>query len=549
MDNLIDIFDELLDTGGNIKDIVEDQSTKFKKMCATTKKLFETVGQTIKMPYNYLYYTFNQETLDKLIYPDYKRLQGANIGCEFEPDAYIILDCDESDVLLSFLNSTQNLDKLKETKNIKMIDIIIIQKALKKLIHKLKENKHKLFLMVKVLKYFIEKQASLFDNSYLIILNILFYGPLFINIFGIKGSFDEYDGSENSFFMNMIIPFVSKMIAILALNEKRKEVLSTSEEIEEKKLYVKNYKENLVKNNYLQSIAKLNILLQKIFNKIKIHENWTDNIKDKHLDLTKICINNLKNCNQTQCEFSEDMKKIIDKINADRGLIKMKTIEIDTIIQSEIKSLEVLYLDISNKIYNFVKKYLNFDNIEKSFTLNIENLKKIIDTDVYEHYESIKADIQNNNRKGFVDKNINITIIEKLDDFMKILNQNDLVEINYSLNELIYVLFLIIFYLEKKDIIDMNKNDLELKIKNIIYINIIKSGIITFDKQIDIKTEIVKKISNKELPTDLIDYNDKTDGILFENYFIEMYNLFILNLILNALEPQFLIKLKSFKFI
>jgi hypothetical protein len=138
---------------------------------------------------------------------------------------------------------------------------------------------------------------------------------------------------------------------------------------------------------------------------------------------------------------------------------------------------------------------------------------------------------------------------------MKIMNQNELDEINHSLNELIYILFLIIFYLEKKQIIDMNKNDLELKIKNIIYINIIKSGILTFDnktskkKSIDIKTQILQKISDKQLPTDLINYNDKTDGILFENYFIEMYDLFILNLILNAIEPQFLIKLKSFKFI
>lgn len=262
---------------------------------------------------------------------------------------YIILNCDESDILLSFLHSTQNLDKLKENKNIKIIDIIIIQKTLKKIIHKLKQNKHKLFLMVKVLKYFIEKQTSLFDNSYLIILNILFYGPLFINIIGIKNSIDEYDESdesEKSFFMNMIIQFVTKIVYVIALNEKRKEILSTSEDIEEKKLYVKNYKENLVKNNYLQSIAKLNLLLQKIVNKIKIHENWTGNIKDKQLDLTKICINKLENCNQTQCEFSEDMKKIMDKINADRGVIKTKTIEIETIIESELKSLEVLYLSI-----------------------------------------------------------------------------------------------------------------------------------------------------------------------------------------------------------
>lgn len=132
MDNIVDIFDELLDTGGNIKDIIEDQPTKFKKLCYTTKKLFEKVGHTIKMPYDYLYYSFDQETLDKLIYPDYKRLQGATVGCEFEPDAYIILDCEESDILLSFLNSTQDLDKLKKTKTIKMIDIIIIQKTLKK---------------------------------------------------------------------------------------------------------------------------------------------------------------------------------------------------------------------------------------------------------------------------------------------------------------------------------------------------------------------------------------------------------------------------------
>ena len=193
--------------------------------------------------------------------------------------------------------------------------------------------------------------------------------------------------------------------------------------------------------------------------------------------------------------------------------------------------------------------------MKEPFILNIENLKKIIDNNVYEHYESIKADIQTNNRKEIANKNINITIIEKLDDFMKIMNQNELDEINHSLNELIYILFLIIFYLEKKQIIDMNKNDLELKIKNIIYINIIKSGILTFDnktskkKSIDIKTQILQKISDKQLPTDLINYNDKTDGILFENYFIEMYDLFILNLILNAIEPQFLIKLKSFKFI
>jgi len=351
--------------------------------------------------------------------------------------------------------------------------------------------------------------------------------------------------------MNMIIPFVTKLVSILALNQKRKEVLSTSEDLEEKKLYVINYKDNLIKNNYLQSIAKLNILLQKIINKIKIHENWTDNIKDKELDLTKICINNLKNCNQTQCEFSEDMKKIMDKIREDKGVIKTKSIEIESLILSELKSLEVLYIDISNKIYNFIKKYLNFDNIEKSFTLNIENLKKLIDIDVYEHYESIKSDISNKNRENIVNKNINITIIEKLDDFMKIINENDLIEINHSLNELIYILFLVIFYLEKKEIIDMNKNNLELKIKNIIYINIIKSGIITFDKQIDtqIEKQILQKIADKQLPSELINHNDKTDGILFENYFIEMYDLFILNLILNAIEPQFLIKLKSFKFI
>lgn len=417
--------------------------------------------------------------------------------------------------------------------------------------HNLKHNKHKLFLMIKVLKYFIEQKSSLLDNSYLIILNILFYGPLFINIIGIKNSFDEYNESDRPFFMNMIIPFVTKLVSILALNQKRKEVLSTSEDLEEKKLYVINYKDNLIKNNYLQSIAKLNILLQKIINKIKIHENWTDNIKDKELDLTKICINNLKNCNQTQCEFSEDMKKIMDKIREDKGVIKTKSIEIESLILSELKSLEVLYIDISNKIYNFIKKYLNFDNIEKSFTLNIENLKKLIDIDVYEHYESIKSDISNKNRGNIVNKNINITIIEKLDDFMKIINENDLIEINHSLNELIYILFLVIFYLEKKEIIDMNKNNLELKIKNIIYINIIKSGIITFDKQIDtqIEKQILQKISDKQLPSELINHNDKTDGILFENYFIEMYDLFILNLILNAIEPQFLIKLKYFKFI
>jgi hypothetical protein len=403
-----------------------------------------------------------------------KTVQGAKLQCKDKPNDFIILNCEESDILLSYLSVTENLDDLKKSQKIELNNFYLLNNTIKKILNNINNNKYKLSLIIKLLNYFINIQPTFFDKNELTLLNMLYYGSYLINIFGIidtgKTIYDEYDSENNMIFM--VLPIIFKITSLIAHTYEKKDILSSAEDLEQKKLYIKNYKKSLTQNTHMKSLLKLENLLKKIIEKIQTKKQWST-IKGKELDLKEICINNLDNCNQQQCEFSDEMKKFIRKVDEEKYVKKLKVIELDILLQNELKSMDVFYKDISNKIYNFLQKYFNFDNYD--------NLQKFINIDIYAYYNLIKSDIYNRNILKL--QEIKIVINEKIQNFMKIISDNEINIFYHSINELYYMLFLVIFYLEKENIKYSDKNDLELKIKNIIYVNIIKSGILTFENK------------------------------------------------------------------
>jgi hypothetical protein len=283
-----------------------------------------------------------------------------------------------------------------------------------------------------------------------------------------------------------------------------------------------NYVGKLNQNSIYNIMAILNTNIGTIIEKIQKFSS------DKIISVNKFCLNHLELCYSDECVDQYASIKLFEKFKS--GNPEQFT-NFETVLGEHLLSLQIFMKDITNKIYDKIISFFEIDKLKEKIQLNQELFKSICDDNI--------IDIYNNK----ISKNI---IIDSSDNkFFDLITESNKKFLHESVDVLIFIILNIIRSFTKQ-INDVTGENLKTKIKNTIYVNVIKATIINIEFTDKTQLPGVKKIKQiiesrlgKEIPSKLLNNDEKTDGVLFKKYSIPFYNLVILNFILEHISFKF----------
>jgi hypothetical protein len=192
--------------------------------------------------------------------------------------------------------------------------------------------------------------------------------------------------------------------------------------------------------------------------------------------------------------------------------------------------------------------YFNFEGVSNTFNFNIEgddksiNLYNLLIESKKSLYDTIKdlitTPITEENKEKLKRLKISILITEKSDDFLEKFEDNEISDIHNVLSKIIYLLFNIVKIFNSVSLRLISISELKRKIRNTIYINVIKNGILSIENSKGIINNdniigtIIRRVSDSVYDKDLIGLNPLTDGIIHNDFNLSIYDLYILNLLL-----------------
>ena len=201
-----DIGADVLDVVDNISEISEKEwwVSKIKDKCLNFTKSFT---DKLRDTYNYTFYKFNQDTLDMLI-NNMENPNRASLNCKSNPNDFIVLNCDESNILLTFLNLMDN------KKELNLRDLKKLKNYVSETIKYLSKNEYKFNLILKLLQYNIKNPNFIEKNLYLLNYTLVLSAMMY-SFKGVKESISEKPEDTSNLDIKFIIPVVSAFTTML----------------------------------------------------------------------------------------------------------------------------------------------------------------------------------------------------------------------------------------------------------------------------------------------------------------------------------------------
>lgn len=521
MNNLIkkgiDIFPELKEASTTIKKcIVADEYFGLKDMI---RDKFDAIKSSLSDKYRYLMYSFDQSYLDKYLNIDKIIPDTPSLLCKKNPDLFINLTCEEGLIITSYVNSLNPL--IKTQKQINIDELIEFKNKIEIILNKTEEKLPEFTFLQTIMNYEISKinDSKLFHKIYFTgSQNMILLSLVFTSVINAPEIFKKF--VELSFFEIILKIIINGGDLYLKGYEAYKENAFT---LFKKRMERAQY-EGKINQNSLYNI--MSILHKNISNIIDKIQKFT---LDKNVSVNKFCLNHLDLCYYDECVDKDASIKLLDKLKASTGMSQFSDFE--SILSEHLASVEVFMKDVTEKIYKRIIEFFKIDKLKEPFQLNQEFIKSIIDDDI--------IDIYNNKTSKDV-------IIDSSDNiFFNIINDSNKLLLYESINVLIKIILNIIRSFNMQ-INEVTKDNLKTKIKNTIYVNVIRSTIINMEFKDKSQLPGVKKIKQiiesrlgKEIPSKLLSTDQKTDGILFKKYELPFYNLVILNFILEHVTFKF----------
>lgn len=521
-------MEELINTGKEIFPDLHEASCKLGEIGDTheyfglkekLQEKYDALKDSIYDKYRYLLYSFNQSYLDRHLNIDKTVPNTPSKICKTNPDLFINLTCEEGLIIASYVNSINT--SIKTSRQIMIDDLIQFKNKIEIILNKTEEKLPEFTFLQTIMNYEISKikdsisfKKIFFNGAQ----NMIILSLVIISLLNVPDSFQKV--YELSIFELILQIIINGGDLYLKGYETYKE---NALKLFKKRMEKTNYKGKINQNSIYNIMAILNTNIGLIIEKI---QKFTSN---KIISVDKFCLNHLDLCYYDECVDEKASIKLLEKLKSSSGLSQFTDFE--SVLGEHLVSLEIFMKDVTNKIYDKIINFFEIDKLKEPFKLNQQVLKSIINEDF--------IDIYNNN----TEKNV---IIDSTDNnFFNIINDSNKNFLYGTINVLIKIILNIIKTFDIS-INDETKDNLKTKIKNTIYVNVIKSTIINIEFKDKTQIPSVKKIKDiitkrlgKEVPSNLLNNDKKTDGIIFKKYSIPFYNLVILNFILEHISFKF----------
>jgi len=515
--NATDIYFDLEEASCNVTEFGDKH--KYFGVKEKLQEKYDAIKDSIYDKYRYLLYSFNQSYLERHLNIDKTIPNTPSKICKTNPNLFINLTCEEGLIFVSYVNSINTT--IKTSRQIMIDDLIQFKNKIELILNQTEQKLPEFTFLQTIMNYEISKikdSKSFIKFFFNGTQNIMILSLLITSLINVPSAYQKV--LELSIFELILQFIINGSDLFLKGYETYKENIFT---LFKKRMEKTNYAGKLNQNSIYNIMTILNKNIGSIIEKI---QQFTT---DKIISVDKLCLNHLELCYSDKCIDQNKSLKLLEKLKSSAGLSQFTDFE--TVLGEHLVSLEIFMKDVTNKIYTKIINFFEIDKLKEKFQLNQEVLKTIINKDFIDIYDNKTS------------KNI---IINSLDDkFFDLITNDNKKFLHESIDVLIFIILNIIKSFTKS-INDVTSDNLKTKIKNTIYVNVIKSTIINIEFTNKTQLPGVKKIKQiitqrlgKEVPSNLLNNDEKTDGILFKKYSIPFYNLVILNFILEHISFKF----------
>jgi len=512
-----DLFPDLKEAGCNLHNIGEKHD--YFGIGETMQEKYDRLKDTIFDKYRYLFYSFDQSYFDKHLNIDKTNANTPSKSCKTKSDLFIHLTCSEGLILVSYINNINS--NIKTEKKINIQELVEFKSRIELILNQTEQKLPEFTFLQTLINYEISKIKD--SNSFRKIFfnsaqNLMILGILITSMINIP------DTIKNAYSLTIF------QIILQIINNGGYLYLKAYENYQEKNAFTlfkkrmekTNYEGKLNQNSLYNIMTILNYSIGSIIDKIK---KFTS---EQNISVDKLCLNHLELCYSDECENQGININLLEKFKPGRNIDKFKDFE--SIIGEHLVSVEIFMKDVTNKIYDKIIGFFDITKLNDTFQFNQEVIKSIVDKNLIDMYNK---------------KTKNILIDSSDNKFFDLITEDNKKFLHESINVLIYIILNIIKYFTKS-IDGVTKDNLRMKIKNTIYINVIRSTIINVEFKDKTQLPSTKKIKDminarlgKEIPSYLINHDKKTDGEFFKKYNIPFYNLVILYFILDHIQLKF----------